>query len=82
VRRLLAVATRTERQPAPRGVPKVRVAKSLQPPAPTLHNFGQSNRNITAGRRCVELEMNSRYRGVNTHRPVVNSWVDTAVTRT
>jgi hypothetical protein len=35
VRRLVAVATRTERQPAPRGVPKVLVAKSLQPPALT-----------------------------------------------
>jgi hypothetical protein len=34
---------------------------------------GRSNPNITAGGRCVELGMNSRYRGVNTRRPGMNS---------
>jgi hypothetical protein len=54
--------------------------RAIERPGPHCNPVAGRNRNITAGGRCVELGMNSRYRGVNTHRPVVNSWVGRAVT--
>ena len=52
------------------------VTRQLRRPSrarPTVRSSGRPKRSITTGGRSVELRVNSRYRGVNTRCPGVNS---------
>jgi len=70
-------------QPAPLDIPKVLVAQARSDELQHDHVWfcgdraprsgRRSNRSINAGGRFVELGMNSRYRGVNTRCPGMNS---------
>src|ERR1700743_3369050 len=72
---------RISQKPLERGVFTLERFEPLDPsPRPgwvtqlsTWPSSGRPNRSITAGGRFVELRVNSRYRGVNTRRPGVNS---------
>jgi hypothetical protein len=69
------------RRSSPRPGLVTRQPRRQQSGGPTVRSSRRSNRSITAGGRFVELGMNSRYRGVNTRCPGVNSLVGSGFIR-